>query len=92
MNQTITAPSSAWVSFTYVNFAMSGGLTLVGLLYAPMDIWMKGYFLMGISMLISATAILSKTLRDSAEAGKLHNKIEDAKTEQLLMRIDRTKD
>jgi len=35
---------------------------------------------------------LTKTLRDQQEAGRLHNRIEDAKTEQLLMRMDRAKD
>jgi hypothetical protein len=35
---------------------------------------------------------VTKTLRDVQEAGRLVNKIEDAKTEQLLMRIDRGKE
>jgi len=90
MNTPALKQSSAWVSFTYLNMATSAALTLIGVLYLPIDIWMKGYLLMGVTMLISSTTILTKTLRDREEAAKLVNKIEDAKTEQLLMRIDRT--
>jgi hypothetical protein len=43
--------------------------------------------LMGVTMLVSATVTVTKTIRDVQEAGRLVNKIEDAKTEQLLMRI-----
>ena len=89
MNNTAAQNSTAWVSFTYLNMIASTGLTFAGLLFLPIDIWMKGYLLMGVTMIISSTTILTKTLRDVQESSKLHNKIEDAKTEQLLMRIDR---
>jgi hypothetical protein len=84
--------SGAWVSFTYANLAIALVLVLGGLFYAPLDFWTKGYFLMGVAMLVSSTVTITKTLRDVQEAGKLVNKIEDAKTEQLLMRIDRGKE
>jgi hypothetical protein len=47
---------------------------------------------MGVMMLVSSTVTITKTIRDVQEASKLVNKIEDAKTEQLLMRIDRGKE
>jgi hypothetical protein len=68
---------------------LSLGLTLGGLFFLDINYWMKGYLLMGITMLVSSTITVTKTLRDVQEAGRLVNKIEDAKTEQLLMRIDR---
>ena len=90
-NQT-TKHTGAWVSFTYAQAFLALGMTAAGLLFMPIDLWMKGYFLMGIVMTISATVTLTKTLRDNEESAKLMNKIEDAKTEQLLMRIDRNKE
>ena len=48
--------------------------------------------LMGVTMLVSSTITATKTVRDVQEGRKLVNKIEDAKTEQLLMRIDRGKE
>lgn len=76
--------SSAWVSFTYANTIVSLGLTVGGLFLLPLDLWIKGYMLMGIAMLTSSTIILTKTLRDLQESSKLANLIEEAKTERLL--------
>jgi hypothetical protein len=87
MNPTTTQHSSAWVTFTYANIMVSLGLTLGGVFFLPIDLWIKGYMLMGVMMLVSSTVIVTKTIRDVHEAAKLVNKIEDAKTEQLLMRI-----
>ena len=89
MNSTMNQHSGAWVSFTYANVLLSLALTLGGLFFLDINYWMKGYLLMGITMLVSSTITVTKTLRDVQESGKLVNKIEDAKTEQLLMRIDR---
>lgn len=89
MSTTIAQPSAAWVSFSYANMFAALGLTVGGLVLLPLDLWVRGYMLMGITMLVTATIILTKTLRDREESGKMINKIEDAKTEQILMRLDR---
>jgi len=83
MNETATH-SGAWISFTYINMAASLALTLGGLFFLPIDLWIKGYMLMGVTMLTTSTVILTKTLRDRQESSRLVNKIEEAKTERLL--------
>jgi len=87
MNPEVANHSSAWVTFTYANVVLSLMLTLGGLVYLPLDFWIKGYLLMGLTMVVSSTITATKTVRDIQESRKLVNKIEDAKTEQLLMRI-----
>lgn len=87
MNPDVATHSSAWITFTYGNVAISLALTLGGLFYLPLDFWIKGYMLMGLTMLVSSTITATKTVRDIQESRKLVNKIEDAKTEQLLMKI-----
>ncbi len=79
--------SGAWIAFTYANMISALTLTLAGIFFLPVELWMKGYFLMGILMLVSATVILTKTLRDVEESQKLVSKIEEARTEQLLAGI-----
>jgi hypothetical protein len=49
----------------------------------------EGYLAMGIAMLIQSCITLTKTMRDNDEAAKLVNRIEDAKTERLLMEAAR---
>ena len=89
MNPNVTRHSGAWISFTYANFLGAVVLTLAGIFFLPTEIWMKGYLLMGVVMSLAAAITLTKTLRDGEESAKLVNKIEDAKTEQLLTRIAR---
>jgi len=84
--------SSAWVTFTYATFIGSVIMVMGGIVLMPLDIWMKGYFAMGVIMLIQTCVTMTKTIRDVHEGSKLVNRIEDAKAERLLMGIERAKD
>jgi len=81
--------SSAWVAFNYASFL--GAVAMVGLaiVFLPVDIWIKGYLTMGVVMLVQSAITVTKTIRDQHESSKLVNRIEDAKTERLLMGIER---
>jgi hypothetical protein len=81
--------SGAWIAFNYANIAVALAMTVGGVFFLPLDVWIKGYLLMGIAMLLSSAISVTKTIRDVQESGRLLTKIEDAKTEQLLMRMDR---
>ena len=61
----------------------------IGILFAPVDIWIKAYFAMGAALLVQSCITMTKTLRDVHEGGKLVNRIEDARAERLLMGIER---
>ena len=81
--------SGAWIAFNYANLAVALAMTVGGVFFLPIEVWIKGYLLMGIAMLLSSAISVTKTIRDVQESSRLLNKIEDAKTEQLLMRMDR---
>jgi hypothetical protein len=83
--------SAPWIAFTYASFLASSAMIALGIMFAPVEIWMKGYFAMGAVMLIQSCITLTKTLRDVHEGDRLVNRIEDAKAERLLMEIDRAK-
>ncbi len=88
----MNAPAShtqAWVAFTQASFAAAVGLLAVGIVFAPLDIWIKAYFAMAAVMLVQSCITLTKTLRDVHESKRLVNRIEDARTERLLMGIER---
>ena len=82
--------SGAWIAFNDANVAIALTMTVGGVFFLPLDVWIKGYLLMGIAMLLSSAISVTKTIRDVQESSRLLTKIEDAKTEQLLMRMDRT--
>lgn len=84
--------SAAWITFTYASFFASVGMVAIGILFAPIDIWIKAYFAMGAALLTQSCITMTKTLRDVHESSKLVNRIEDARAERLLMGIERGKE
>lgn len=89
MNESFQKHSSAWVSFSYLSFGAAATMLALGLYLMPLDLWGKGYLVMGILMLVQTTVNVTKTVRDNQEAEKLIRKVEDAKTEKLLFNINR---
>lgn len=82
--------SSAFVAFSYLSFGLSVAMVAGGVFVMPIDHWMKGFLFMGTVMLVQSCIILTKTIRDNVEAEKLLNRIEDARTERLLMDASKT--
>lgn len=79
--------SGSWVVFTQASFVASAALVGFGILFMPLDLWMKGYLAMGTVMLVQSCITVTKTLRDVYEARRMVNRIEDARTECLLMSV-----
>lgn len=89
MSESFQKHSPSWVSFSYVSFTVAASMLAVGIYLMPLDLWGKGYLTMGILMLVQTTVNITKTLRDNAEADKLIRKVEDARTEKLLVKFNR---
>lgn len=87
MTNETTQHSGAWVAFTYASFIGSTAMVSLGILFMPIDIWIKGYLAMGTIMLVQSCITATKTLRDVHEGRRMVNRIEDAKTERLLMSV-----
>ena len=90
MNGNVQTHSMAWKNFTIASFVVSFAMTGVGILFLPIDMWMKGYLAMGVLMVVQTCVTVTKTQRDIHEATKLVNRIEDARTERLLMEVGKT--
>lgn len=89
MNDSFQKHSSSWVGFSYLSFATAALMLAIGIYIMPLDLWGKGYLAMGIVMLVQTTVNVTKTIRDNQEAERLIRKVEDAKTEKLLLNINR---
>jgi len=87
MNTPVLHHSQSWIVFTYVSFVAALAMVVGGIILMPLDLAMKGYLAMGTVMLIQCCITLTKTIRDNDEAGKLVSRLEDAKTERLLMDV-----
>jgi hypothetical protein len=76
--------SPAWALYSYVSFIVALAMMAVGISMIPGELWIQAYFMMSTFFLIGSCFTLAKMLRDRHEASRLHQRIEEAKTEHLL--------
>ena len=84
MNSMQVKDTAAWRFQVVAAFGLALLLTTGGVIYLPVDNWIKGYLLMGVYFTVSSAFGLAKTLRDHHEGSQLVAKISEAKTEKML--------
>lgn len=60
---------------------------MIGLIAAPLLIWVKAFLGMGIVFITVSCFSLAKTLRDGHEQKRWVNRINEARTEKLLTEV-----
>ena len=80
-------PSEAWTLYTVASFVIAAGMMAGGIYFLEASFAAKGFYAMSAIMLVHTSISITKTLRDIEESKRMINKIEDAKTEKLLMDI-----
>ena len=83
--------SSAWIAQTWLSFIISITATSIGIIYLPVNVWIKGFMGMGLAFSIGSTVSLTKTQRDLHESKKMIFKIEEARVEKILTEHDSLK-
>ncbi len=89
INSNSSANSGGWITFTYAQFGAALFMTALGIWAMPVELMVKGYMLMSGVFLVGATFTLAKTVRDEHEAKRFAARIEEARTEKLLMEVGR---
>ena len=92
MSNNAVKHSPAWINFSMGSFAIAASMMAGGIFFLEASFAAKGFYAMSALMLVHTSISVTKTLRDNEEAGKFLNKVEDAKTEKLLMDINNTED
>jgi hypothetical protein len=80
--------SSAWKTFTMASFAIAASMMAGGIYFMEASP-PRGFYAMATIMLVHTSITITKTLRDAQEASRFINRMEGAKTEKLLMDINR---
>jgi len=76
--------TAAWIFQAWASFLIAVGSMVVGILWLPVDGWMRGFLALGLLFTINACFTLAKTVRDNHEASRFINRVSGAKTEKLL--------
>lgn len=83
--QAIRLDSPGWLFFVKVSFACAlGGMVFGVVMMSDVEIWLRGYLVLGTLFLTGSAFTLAKTMRDEFEASKLINQLAQARTEKLL--------
>jgi hypothetical protein len=78
------AHSTGWVVQAWASFIIAVAGTTFGILYLPVDSWVKGYMGMGLAFTVGSTFSVAKTTRDMHEAKRITSRIDEARVEKLL--------
>lgn len=84
----IDSHSAAWNAQVWISFLVSFGLTLLGIVVMPVDLWAKGYLFMGMMFTVGSCFTLAKTVRDNQETARLRNRVQAAKTDKILKEFE----
>lgn len=82
--------TAAWKTFTMASFAVAASMMAGGIYFMEASFAAKGFYAMAAIMLVHTSITITKTLRDAEEASRFINRLEDAKTEKLLMDVSRS--
>ncbi|ERT09073.1 yiaA/B two helix domain protein [Lyngbya aestuarii BL J] len=76
--------TSAWIFQVWLSFILAVSATALGIIYLPVDNWVKGFMGMGMTFSIGSSFTLAKTIRDNHETYKLVSRVDEARIEKLL--------
>ncbi len=80
-----TAPStSAFAMQAAISFAIASGAVLVGVVYLPVNAWMRAFLALGILYVITSTFTLAKVVRDRHEATRVVSRIDEVRLERFI--------
>ncbi|MDX1734291.1 MAG: YiaA/YiaB family inner membrane protein [Halioglobus sp.] len=80
--------STQWNFFVKTSFAIAMAATALGVYNLPGPLLVKGYFMISSLFLVFSAITLSKTVRDDHEASRLHNQINEARTNRMIRELD----
>lgn len=86
-NFTGIGTSASWYLFTYINFGIAALMMAGGIYFLDATFAGKGFYAMASLMLVHTTATTTNAVRDAEDSRRLHNKIDEARTERLLMEV-----
>jgi hypothetical protein len=87
-NEDVNRDTPAWIFQVWASFAISVGTTAVGIVYLPLDPWIRAFFGMGLLFSVGSALTLAKTLRDNHEAKRLINRLSEAKAEKIIREFE----
>src|ERR1700761_7927345 len=92
MTKSGSSASSPTTTAFYAQAAISFGLALVavtgGILYLPVDGWIRGFLALGMLYLVTSAFTLAKCVRDRQDETSVVSRVDQARLDKLLAEHD----
>jgi hypothetical protein len=87
-NEDVQRDTAAWIFQVWASFVLATGTTAIGILYMPVDPWLRAFLGMGMLFSVGSAFTLAKTLRDNHESRRLLNRLSEAKAEKIIREFE----
>lgn len=80
--------TAAFFAQAAISFAVSSVTVVVGIVFLPVDPWVRAFLAIGMLYTISSAFTLAKCVRDRQEESFVTNRVERARVDKLLSEHD----
>ncbi|GAA3149276.1 YiaA/YiaB family inner membrane protein [Planomonospora alba] len=80
--------TSAFYLQSIISFGVSVTAVAIGLVYLPVDAWVRGFLAIGVLYVVTSTFTLAKCVRDRQELSEVTTRVDQARLEKLLTEHD----
>jgi hypothetical protein len=80
--------TAAFFAQAAISFALSGTAVLVGIIYMPVDPWVRAFLAIGVLYTISSAFTLAKCVRDRQDETSVASRVDRARVDKLLAEHD----
>lgn len=86
--QTKSPTTAAFFAQAALSFAIAGITVVVGILYLPVDPWVRAFLGLGVLYTVSSAFTLAKVVRDRQEESFVTSRVDRARVDRLLAEHD----
>jgi hypothetical protein len=81
-------PTAAYYAQAAVSFGIALLAMVAGIVYLPVDAWMRAFLAVGLLYVVTSAFTLAKVVRDRQEAGQVVSRVDQARLDKLLAEHD----
>jgi hypothetical protein len=85
---TVSKTTQAFYVQAGLSFAVAIGAVILGVLYLPVDPWMRAFMALGSLFLVTSTFTLAKCVRDAQESSQIVTRLDQARVDKILAEHD----
>ncbi|MGI8335799.1 YiaA/YiaB family inner membrane protein [Actinomadura scrupuli] len=71
-----------------ISFAISSFAVAIGVIYLPVNVWVRAFLALGLLYVITSTFTLAKCVRDKQESDAVVSRVDKARLDKLLAEHD----